>query len=152
MLAGSTCCHQRAPAEDGVEGEQMQTQIAQYLEQQIRAGATAGDVRSALTEALARVSGRGQLLWDREGTHTETPATGAVLVVDWAIADRSYGEWYPSVERARAALEQIATQHGRVVEGDTGRGLYVDLTAPGCHTSRAYVDVVQVAAPGEARA
>jgi hypothetical protein len=85
---------------------------------------------------LVRRSGEGLLVEDRGGEwRCDTPAGGALLVVDWAVHERSYKKWYPSLEAAEAALISLI--------GDTplqdGK-LYADLTAPGCNTSAAWVE------------
>jgi hypothetical protein len=76
-------------------------------------------------------------VWDRDGERPY-PSGGAILHVQWAVADHSYSDWYPTLEAANAALEIIAAGHERLVER-RDRGYYVDLTLSGCHGSSAWV-------------
>lgn len=77
------------------------------------------------------------LVIEQRGEHlNDIPAGGALLEVSWAVANQSYTEWYPSVEAAKAALLKLARSEGRAPAED---GMYVDLTASGCHSSSAWV-------------
>jgi hypothetical protein len=98
------------------------------------------DVRSEITKLeseLAALAGEPLLIWDgRNGDVRDCPPGGARLYVSWAINDRSYEEWYPTTEAAKAALLKLAHANGRVPDD---QGMHVDLTAPGCHSSSARV-------------
>lgn len=111
---------------------------------------THDEIRSACTAALAQIAqrdGEPLTLWTgRDGQIHPKPATGAILGVYWAVSDQSYETWYPSVGAAQAELHALALHHGRVPRED---GLYVDLTAPGCHTS--YARIERLNAPLRAR-
>lgn len=92
---------------------------------------------SALEAELVTLSGEPLLIWTgRDGDVADCPEWGATLTVLWAVEDHSYCEWYPTTEAAKAALLRVARSNGTTPsEG----GFSVDLTVPGCHSSRAYV-------------
>lgn len=102
---------------------------------------------AAVRAAMAKTSGEGLQVWNgRDGRLMTTPTTGAVLSVQFAMHDRSYELWFASREAAVAALAGFAAQHERLMDvwdepNHAGRIAYVDLTAPGCHSSYASVYV-----------
>lgn len=92
---------------------------------------------TALEAELHILSGEGFCTWDgMHGDLADIPPGGALLCARWAIEDRSYDVWYSTTEAAKAALLALAREHGAVPDQD---GFHVDLTSPGCHTSRAWV-------------
>lgn len=100
--------------------------------EQIRAEIT------ALEAELSTLAGTPLLIWDgMSGDLHDVPIGGALLHVSWAVSDRSYQEWYPGVEQAKAALLALARANDCVPSLD---GFHVDLTSPGCHSSSAYIE------------
>ena len=86
---------------------------------------------------IAALAGEGLPVWEATtGDIRDLPPGGATLSVEFAVEDQSYEDWYPNTRAAKAALFELARQHGRVPTTD---GLNVDLTEPGCKPSRAYV-------------
>lgn len=115
----------------------MQRDIINMIGWSERPAEIANELRAAIVNGLAQGSGKGVCVWTgREGDIQPTPSTGALLRVDWAVSDRSYMDWYPTVEQARAALATLAAQYDRVAYND-----YLDLTAPGGVDSSARVIV-----------
>lgn len=108
---------------------------------------TAEEIRSEIANLkgeLAALAGEGLEVWNGlDGGVADTPEGGATLTVEWAISDRSYMAWYPTTEAAKAALLKVAADNHCVPSDD---GFYVDLTAQGCHSSKAYVTRRQEAA------
>lgn len=93
---------------------------------------------STLTAELATISGEPLRVWDGTlGDLADTPPGGALLHVSWAVSDHSYEEWYPNAEAAKAALLALALDNGTTPDAD---GWRVDLTSPGCHQRRAWVE------------
>jgi len=91
---------------------------------------------------LSEIQGdHGLCIWDgMSGTLEDTPdGPGFILHVMWAIQDRSYDLWFREIEPAKAALLRVAQEKGCV---PSASGLSVDLTAPGCHDSRAWIESV----------
>ena len=90
---------------------------------------------------LATMSGGGLCTWDgRNGIIADTPdGPGFELHVDWAINENSYVLWYRDIETPRANLLNLARENGCA---PSANGLSVDLTSPGCHTSRAWIQSV----------
>lgn len=86
---------------------------------------------------LAALKGEPLLIVDGGFKVRECPPGGATFTVSWCVPeDANYTEWYSTTEAAKAALTEYARKHKRVVSRG---GFYVDLTAPGCQDSRAYV-------------
>jgi len=104
--------------------------------------ATVESIRSQITELegqLSTLAGEGLPIWSgRDGGiyFQDMPTGGATLTVEWAVSDHSYEDWYPTTEAAKAALLELARANFRAVNEN---GFEADLTAPGCHDSRAYV-------------
>lgn len=102
-----------------------------------RAQEVAAAFRAAIIKGLASAAGTGITVKDRF-VDESIPDGGALLHVEWAVSDLSYVEWYPSTSQAVAALESLAVAHGRKIEPGKAPP-QVDLTAPGCHESAAWV-------------
>lgn len=83
--------------------------------------------------------------WAADAEPVPPPAAGWVVHVSYCIdgaAEFPSGSyWYPSQERARAALVLVATQCGYYAP--SASGLSVDLTPEGCYPSRAWVEVAR---------
>lgn len=93
---------------------------------------------AALEGELAAIEGKPLRLYDGHyGQVHDTPQGGAILHVQWAISDQSYEDWYPTTEAAKAALLRLARDCGTAPDAT---GFHVDLTAPGCHQSSAWVE------------
>lgn len=91
--------------------------------------------RHEIDGALAAASGEGLEVWNgRDGAVSRPPAGGVLLHVEWSERAHSTITWYPTLASGRAALSRLARHEGRVVGHDA-----VDLTASGCHPSRAYL-------------
>lgn len=77
-------------------------------------------------------------IWNgRDGDIRDCPEGGATVTLNYCSPiDGNWERWYPSTEAAKAKLLEIARRDGRIPDAN---GLRVDLTAPGCHTSNAYV-------------
>lgn len=106
----------------------------------LKSGTSADDIRKALVEALGEVSGQGVVIWThRDGQLEPQPNNGAVLRERWANDDQDVDTWYPTEEKAQAALAALALFHGRTPS--TPR--YVDLTRSGCSESYASIKVIE---------
>lgn len=95
--------------------------------------------RLALVEIdarLAQLAGEPLVLESCGYEYGDPPVGGATLSVDWAVTNKSYVEWYPTAEAARAALLALAREYGCRPRED---GWYVDLTALNCDHSSAHV-------------
>jgi hypothetical protein len=96
---------------------------------------------AALRGELAELSGEPIETWNGIADYIADPPPGGAfldfrIAGDWVNSQYSYQKWYPSVEAAKAALLKLAQREGRVPDRD---GFHVDLTAPGCQTSQAWV-------------
>lgn len=86
---------------------------------------------------LAIIAGEPLPVYRNGDLCNDTPDHGFLLEVSWAVSDASYTDWYASIEGAKAALLRLARQEGAV---PSSSGLSVDLTSPGCHSSRAWIN------------
>jgi hypothetical protein len=105
---------------------------------------TVDQIRAEIAAAegeLATLAGEGLTTWTgHDGKLCDIPGgPGFLFTVNWAISDQSYQLWFKDLSQARARLLQLARAEGCV---PSDSGMSVDLTAPGCHSSRAYIEVV----------
>jgi hypothetical protein len=98
------------------------------------------ELEASIAGERSRRSGEPLEIWNgREGQIATRPPGGFILKCSWAIEDQSYADWYPTEEAAIAALEALAKSERRVVTRREGYWPSVDLTAPGCYPSRAWI-------------